>query len=179
MRNDRAFQDPRLAHAELLALYDRETGRLRDAFRAFVAGTLPPGITTNASASSASMYIFDQNPTNALATGDQQTFNVTVSSNALAQPLRVTLAWTDPPGDPVAATKLVNDLNLVVTNLNDPTNPIVYYGNDIPASSTFNSARSTNTPPNYDSVNNIENVYLPAGAGTKTGCRPVSAACAA
>lgn len=34
------FSDPRLAHAELLALYQRETGRLREAFRAFVAGTL-------------------------------------------------------------------------------------------------------------------------------------------
>ena len=65
----------------------------------------------------------------------------------LAQPLRVTLAWTDPPGDPVAATKLVNDLNLVVSNLDNQS--IVYYGNDIPASSTFNSARSTNSPPNY------------------------------
>ncbi len=45
----------------------------------------------------------------------------------------MTLAWTDPPGDPAAAIKLVNNLVLVVTNLSNPTNPIVYYGNDIPA----------------------------------------------
>src|SRR5208283_5617157 len=31
---------------------------------------------------------------------------------------------------------------------------------------TFNSARNTNTPPVIDSINNIQNVYLPAGAGT-------------
>jgi subtilisin-like proprotein convertase family protein len=128
--------------------------------------SLPPAITTNVSTPSASMFIFDQSPTNALATGDSQTFTVTGTN---AQPLRVTLVWTDPPGNPAAAIKLVNDLNLVVTNLNNPANPIIYYGNDIPASSTFNSARSsTNTSPNYDSVNNIENVYLPSGVGTNS-----------
>ena len=47
-----------------------------------------------------------------------------------------------------------------------PTNPVVYYGNDIPAGSTFNAARNTNTPPNLDSINNVQNVYLPPGAGT-------------
>jgi len=37
------YSDAAQAHAALLALYQRETGRLRDAFRAFLAGTLPPG----------------------------------------------------------------------------------------------------------------------------------------
>ena len=81
-------------------------------------------------------------------------------------PLRVTLAWTDPPGDPAAAIKLVNNLVLVVTNLSNPTNPIVYYGNDIPAASTFNTPHATNTPPVFDSINNVQNVNLPLGAGT-------------
>lgn len=35
--------DAQAAHAALVALYDREVGRLRDAFRAFAAGTAPPG----------------------------------------------------------------------------------------------------------------------------------------
>jgi subtilisin-like proprotein convertase family protein len=126
--------------------------------------SLPPGIATNGAAPNVSMFIQDQSPTNALATGDSQTFNVTLNTNALAQPLRVTLAWTDPPGNPVAATKLVNDLNLVVSNRDNPS--IVYYGNDIPASSTYNSARSTNSPPVFDDINNVENVYLPEGIGT-------------
>jgi subtilisin-like proprotein convertase family protein len=124
--------------------------------------SLPPGMTNHLSAA-CSDFIQDQNPTNALATGDSQTFFVTTTN---AQPLRVTLAWTDPPGDPAAAIKLVNNLVLVVTNLSNPTNPVVYYGNDIPASSTFNSARNTNTPPVIDFINNVQNVYLPTGAGT-------------
>ena len=124
--------------------------------------SLPPG-TTNHLSAACSDFIQDQNSTNALATGDSQTFMVTTTN---AQPLRVTLAWTDPPGDPAAAIKLVNNLVLVVTNLSNPTNPVVYYGNDIPASSTFNSARTTNTPPVIDFINNVQNVYLPTGAGT-------------
>jgi subtilisin-like proprotein convertase family protein len=128
--------------------------------------SLPPGMTNGAAASpgtGASMFIFDQNPTNALATGDSQTYFVTVSSNALAQPLRVTLAWTDPPGNPAAAIKLVNNLNLVVSNLNNPA--VVYYGNDI-SSGDFNTQESTSSPPVLDAINNVQNVYLPAGIGT-------------
>ncbi len=128
--------------------------------------SLPPGMTNQLNAA-CSDFIQDQNPANvpasALATGDSQTFFVATTN---AQPLRVTLAWTDPPGDPAAAIKLVNNLVLVVTNLSNPASPVVYYGNDIPASSTFNSARNTNTPPVFDSINNIQNVYLPTGAGT-------------
>ena len=55
----------------------------------------------------------DQSPTNALATGDSHTYLVTIDTNAdFAQylPLQITLAWTDPPGDPAAALKLVNNL---------------------------------------------------------------------
>ena len=54
----------------------------------------------------------------------------------------MTLAWTDPPGDPAAAIKLVNNLDLIVTNLDNPTNPVVYYGNDIPAEQHFNTPRN-------------------------------------
>jgi subtilisin-like proprotein convertase family protein len=114
-----------------------------------------------------STFILDQNPTNALATGDSQTFYVSVTNaSAQFQPLRITLAWTDPPGDPAAAIKLVNDLNLVVTNLDDPTNPIIYYGNDITSSDTFNTPETTNTPPVFDSINNVENVYISPLNGT-------------
>jgi len=125
---------------------------------------LQPGITTNVNNTTGeSMLILDQSPATALATGDSQTFNV-AATNTL--PLRITLAWTDPPGDPAAAIKLVNDLNLVVTNIDDPANPIVYYGNDIPAKRIYNTPENPNSPPNFDSINNVENVYLPAGAGT-------------
>ena len=136
--------------------------------------SLPPAIQTNFNGTVASsIYLQDQSPTNALATGDSQTWFVTVTDplaeSSPAGVLRVTLAWTDPPGNPVAAIKLVNDLDLVVTNLDNSTNPVVYFGNDIPSGSVFNEGRAagslTNTLP-VDSINNVENVYLPPGAGT-------------
>ena len=127
--------------------------------------SLPPGITTKLNnANGESMLILDQSPTNGLATGDSHTYRVALTSAGAAVPLHITLAWTDPPGDPAAAIKLVNDLNLVVTNLDHPTN--VYYGNDIPASSIYNSMENSTNAPNYDAINNVENVYLPGGVGT-------------
>ena len=71
--------------------------------------------------------------------------------------MRFTLVWTDPPGNPVASVKLVNDLDLIVTNLD---NGSVYFGNDILSGSDFNRSWNTNTVPNLDTVNNVENVYL-------------------
>lgn len=45
--------------------------------------------------------------------------------------LRVTLVWTDPPGDAAVSPKLVNDLDLVVTiNPNSATNAITLLGNE-------------------------------------------------
>jgi subtilisin-like proprotein convertase family protein len=129
--------------------------------------SVPAGITTNVNGAGESMLILDQSPTNALATGDSHTFTVQVSNPlAAALSLRITLAWTDPPGDPAAAIKLVNDLNLVVTNLSNSTNPGVYYGNDIPADSVYNTAESATNPPVFDSINNVENVCLRPGAAT-------------
>jgi subtilisin-like proprotein convertase family protein len=126
--------------------------------------SLPPGVTNRADANCSSFFI-DQNPTNALATGDRHTFLVTINTNAAALPLRVTLAWTDPPGDPAAAIKLVNNLDLVVTNFDDPANPIIFYGNDIASGSIYNTPEGTNAP-NLDSINNVENVFIsqPLGA---------------
>jgi subtilisin-like proprotein convertase family protein len=127
---------------------------------------LQPGLT-NRFSQPCSDFIQDQNPTNALATGDSQTFFVSVTNaQAQAQPLRITLAWTDPPGDPAAAIKLVNNLVLVVTNLNNSTNPVIYYGNDIAGGNTFNTPETTNTPPNFDSINNVQNVYISPLNGT-------------
>ena len=87
--------------------------------------SLPPGIqTTHDGTQPTPIFFQDQGTTNALATGDSQTFNLTVKTNTVE--LRVTLVWTDPPGNPAAAIKLVNSLELVVTNMDNPTNPVVY-----------------------------------------------------
>ncbi|HVM46663.1 MAG TPA: S8 family serine peptidase, partial [Candidatus Acidoferrum sp.] len=122
-----------------------------------------PGALTNLDATASPMLLFDQSPANALATGQSNTRYVSVSSQATNQPLRVTLVWTDPPGNPAAGVKLVNDLDLVVTNLDTGE---VFLGNDFPAGGSFSVAWDTNTAPNVDVVNNIENVFLAPPLGT-------------
>jgi subtilisin-like proprotein convertase family protein len=120
--------------------------------------TLPASLT-NLTTTANTTLLFDQDPTNALATGQSRTFKIALSDDASSQPLRITLVWTDPPGNPIASVKLVNDLNLIVTNL-DTTN-LVYFGNDIASGNDFNQAWDpTNGVPNLDLVNNVENVFL-------------------
>ena len=109
-----------------------------------------------------SFVFFDQDPTNALATGDSRTRLVTLNAAAQGQRLRFTLVWTDPPGNPAAGIKLVNDLDLVVTNLDTGD---VFYGNDITAGD-FTTATPTNGTPNPDVINNVENVFLSEPHGT-------------
>ena len=110
------------------------------------------------------IYIQDQSPANALATGDSHSFRLTVQTNN--EPLHLTLAWTDPPGNPAAAIKLVNSLELIVTNLDNPTNPVVYYGNDIPAGATFNTPQPATNSAAVDTINNVQNVIIAPPLGT-------------
>jgi subtilisin-like proprotein convertase family protein len=107
------------------------------------------------------LFFVDQNPTNALATGDSHTYLLTISTNDYANylQLQATLAWTDPPGNPAAAIKLVNSLELVITNLDAPTN--IYFGNDITPDLGYNLPWNTNGPPNLDTINNVQNIILP------------------
>jgi len=114
-----------------------------------------------------SIFFSDQSPSNALATGDTHTYAVGLS-NAVAQsslPLRVTLVWTDPPGDPAAAIKLVNSLELVVTNLSSGA---VYYGNNFANSGNppFSLPSATNGPAPVDVINNVQNVFIAPPLGT-------------
>jgi subtilisin-like proprotein convertase family protein len=127
--------------------------------------TTIPGALTNLAAPASSMLVFDQSPANALATGQSFTRRFTVSPDAQAAgvSMRLTLVWTDPPGNPVASIKLVNNLGLVVTNLDTGD---VFFGNDILAGNTANLPWATNTVPNFDVVNNVQNVYLGSPLGT-------------
>jgi subtilisin-like proprotein convertase family protein len=124
--------------------------------------------TTASPTSPTSFYYADQSATNALATGDSQTYKLTISPDAQSQssPLHITLAWTDPPGNPAAAIKLVNNLNLVVSNLDNPAAPVLYYGNDIAADNTYNTPEGTNTPVVLDAINNVQNVFIQSATGT-------------
>ncbi|PYI82142.1 MAG: hypothetical protein DME26_18610, partial [Verrucomicrobia bacterium] len=121
-----------------------------------ISNTVPP-VMANGNPSTWPTVFFDQSTTNALATGESHTRELTVTTNAQPYPLRVTLVWTDPPGNPAAGTKLVNDLDLVVTNLDTGE---YYVGNNIPSGSAFTVASSTNSPAPPDMINNVENVFL-------------------
>jgi subtilisin family serine protease len=126
--------------------------------------SLQPGISNAFNLTlSNSVFAVDQSPTNALATGQSRTWTVGLDEDGQTLPLRVTLAWTDPPGNPAAGVKLVNDLDLIITN--NATGD-VYFGNDFPSGSRFTFAWDTNDLPTIDSVNNIENIYLPAPLDT-------------
>ncbi len=112
-----------------------------------------------------STFFRDQSITNALATGDRETFTVNLNTNFNGfsfpgnyLPLRVSLAWTDPPGDPAASLKLVNSLELVVTDLDDQS--VVYYGNDIAAQQVYNTPENSSNAPVVDTINNIQNIYI-------------------
>ncbi|MCX8108343.1 MAG: S8 family serine peptidase, partial [Verrucomicrobiae bacterium] len=105
----------------------------------------------------------DQSPTNALSTGQTNRYLLSLDPAATNHNLRITLVWTDPPGNPAASYKLVNDLDLIVSN---NVSGAVYIGNDIPASSDFNQTNSIDNLSAYDNVNNVENVFLRAPVGT-------------
>jgi subtilisin family serine protease/subtilisin-like proprotein convertase family protein len=128
-----------------------------------LTNSLPVGLSNAFVQAAAPMQLFDQNPDDALATGQSHTRFVSLSPAASNQPLRITLVWTDPPGNPAASLKLVNNLDLVVTNL---LTGEVFFGNDIPPDSAFNQPWDTNSPPNLDMVDNVENVYLAPALAT-------------
>jgi subtilisin family serine protease/subtilisin-like proprotein convertase family protein len=120
-----------------------------------LTNSLPLQLT--AAGTSGSMLYFDQDPTNALATGQSDTRVITVTSNAQNFPLRVTLVWTDPPGNPAVGVKLVNDLDLIVTNLDTGD---VFVGNNI-NNGNFNDFTETNDVETViDRINNVENVFI-------------------
>ena len=124
-----------------------------------IQDSLPYGGTNGTVSTNGPIFFVDQSPTNALATGDSHTYTIYLDTNNYANylPLQVTLAWTDPPGNPAAAIKLVNGLELVVTNLDTED---VFFGNDLPTGVTYNNPWVTNTVPNIDYINNVQNVFL-------------------
>ena len=100
---------------------------------------LIPVELTNSDSSTWPIWFVDQNPTNALSTGESWEQLITVPAGYNEGNMKVTLVWTDPAGNPSAAVKLVNDLDLVVSN---SVTHQVYVGNDFPISSDYNSAYS-------------------------------------
>ena len=79
--------------------------------------------------------------------GENRKIEGTVADST--KPVRISLVWTDPPG--IANPALVNNLDLTVT-----------IGNDIYKGNVFGNGRSI-TGGSFDTLNNVENVFLPAG----------------
>ncbi|MBA3046599.1 MAG: S8 family serine peptidase, partial [Euryarchaeota archaeon] len=111
----------------------------------------------------------------ALSTG--QTWSVPISYQSAAQPLKITMVYTDAPGTALANPALVNNLNLRVTS---PLGQI-WYGNSFSNGYSTSGTAAGNTniagenwdrnADNWDDVNNVECVYIPTGqlqAGTYT-----------
>lgn len=91
-----------------------------------------------------------------LATGQTDVSQHRVTDTS--EPLKFTLAWTDPPALPAAGAALVNDLTLFVTAPDGTT----YFGNawtsdDI---NVINDVQSRPNPFQRDSLNNVEGVFL-------------------
>jgi subtilisin-like proprotein convertase family protein len=130
-----------------------------------ITNSIPSNLVT---ASASPLIFLDQGVTNALATGESQSYILTVPPGSSNQaPLRITLVWTDPPGNPAAALKLVNDLDLVVEEIDSATlqTNAVYVGNSFQPRTSFVDpfpppTPGTNTLPAPDRVNNVENVYI-------------------
>jgi subtilisin-like proprotein convertase family protein len=139
-----------------------------------LTNSIPLSLTNGLAATNTSMLLVDQSPTNALASGEFQTYTINCNDNNAAQiyPLRITLVWTDPPGNPAAGVALVNNLDLTVA---DATGSNIYIGNDFLSGDIFTEV-NTNLPPGQeniyvsngvakftaagDSINNVQNVYI-------------------
>jgi len=145
-----------------------------------MSNTIPVALSPNNT--NGPLRFFDQKLTNGLATGGTHTYQITVPAQARSYPLRFSVVWTDPPGNPISSIKLVNDMNLVVTgNVSSViggftnTNSLVWVGNNFAPGSDFTSPIvasssdpdaevSTNLTADIaavrDVVNNVENVFI-------------------
>jgi subtilisin-like proprotein convertase family protein len=101
-----------------------------------------------------------------LATGESVSFRLVLQTNAVSSPVHLTLVWTDPPGNPVAASKLVNDLDVVVSN---EVTGDVFIGNYYDANTGMSAIAdphvlATNSAVFFDRLNNVERIdFDPAG----------------
>jgi len=104
-----------------------------------------------------------------LATGDSVDLELNlILTNALDHPLNLALVWTDPAGDPLVGPKLVNDLDLIVSN---KLTGEIYLGNNFDAQTGLSRPFSTNDVTTnglatLDRINNVERIVLPSPLGS-------------
>jgi subtilisin-like proprotein convertase family protein len=107
-------------------------------------------VNLGAAFDSAAREVYDQQPAD-LMTSPGQTVVKAFTVQDTSKPLKVTLAWTDPPPAGTLGDAFVNDLDLEVA-----AGGRTYRGN------VFGGAWSR-TGGSADARNNVESVYLPAG----------------
>ena len=103
-----------------------------------------------------------------LSTGTSQSVRLRLTTNEVASggAFHFTLVWTDPPGNPAAGVKLVNDLDLIVSNV---LTGEIFVGNDLartgytaprPGTNAVEVVEEGVTNSVFDTVNNVERVVL-------------------
>lgn len=103
---------------------------------------------------SARLRVADVFNADGLSTGESEVYHVHVLSDA--EPLRITLTWTDYPAAQNASFTPINDLNLLVTTPGTADNASeLYFGN------AFDTSVGESIPGGArDSLNNVERVIL-------------------
>ncbi len=97
------------------------------------------------------------NETDLLTAGTKKIYTLSTDGT---QPLKATLAWTDPAGSPSAAKAQVNDLTLKVT----APNGTVYWGNNGLAAGNWSTSGGV-----ANTIDTVENVFIQSpAAGTWT-----------
>ena len=99
------------------------------------------------------LQIWDYRNADGLYTGESRTHQIEIVSNA--EPLKVTLVWTEPPGLSGTLTPVINDLDLVVTS---PDGTQTFLGNVFVAGFFGGGFSSVGGAP--DSLNNVEMVLV-------------------
>jgi subtilisin-like proprotein convertase family protein len=120
-----------------------------------ITNCLPASLTNT---TTPSMVLIDQSTNNALATGQYQTYQISCTdTNATTNALRITLVWTDPPGNPAAGIALVNNLNLTVA---DNTGSNIYIGNNFLGGDIFTEISNPTNLPSGQNDNDVQNIYV-------------------
>lgn len=91
-----------------------------------------------------------------LCTGTSREYPFTVNAAKAAEPLKITLVWTDPPGASFAAVALVNNLDLEV----QAPDGTIYKGNQWNGQTTGGLKESGANPAGTDVLNNVEGVLV-------------------
>ncbi len=106
------------------------------------------------------LQVVDVPDSSGLAAGES--IELQFTAIASRQPLKLTLAWSDPPQAPAAATALVNDLDLTLTT----PGGAVFRGNQFTPDdlNVPGDKESAPSPSGKDALNNVEGILLRAPA---------------